>query len=395
MSRNSHVEFRFAERADSASKARTSSTKRGDEFEATIFDHFAQEIAEGRFYAKSECCRLRRKPKYFSRDRASEITFDISIEFRLPGVTDYFSVVLIECKNYTHAVPVDDAEEFFAKVQQVAGANAKAVIASTASFQAGAIEFARSKGIGLLRFVPPKDCKWVLQRSAATNTEADAFEDGCDVGAGLSQQDFRSDVFSFYLRSPRRDTYSLRTFFEDILLNAISQKQLRRLSSPKREKFLVAPFRSKDELEDFATSVHEKLHYAGGHVPLDALCDMERERTGLRVQLAVEPTLESIERQVLGRIDFRELRSTFTGSAARTLVVPDSRWHTNSRTTCWSTDVTCARSGATPRTLRWSANRLFTAPMSPAWSFKPTTWQRVFSFQKIRWLAIFGHSLLN
>ena len=43
--------------------------------------------------------------------------------------------MLIECKNYSHAVPVDYAEEFFAKVQQVAAANVKAVIASTASFQ--------------------------------------------------------------------------------------------------------------------------------------------------------------------------------------------------------------------------------------------------------------------
>jgi len=72
----------------------------------------------------------------------------------LPGSREYSALVLIECKNYGHPVPVDDVEEFFAKVQQVAAANAKATIASTASFQSGAREFAKSKGMGLIRRPP-------------------------------------------------------------------------------------------------------------------------------------------------------------------------------------------------------------------------------------------------
>lgn len=96
----------------------TSTTKRGDALEKLIYDFFAAEIAADRFFAKAECCRLRRKPKYFSRDRGSEITFDVSIEIFMPGAADYSTVFLIECKNYTHPVPVDDAEEFFTKVQK-------------------------------------------------------------------------------------------------------------------------------------------------------------------------------------------------------------------------------------------------------------------------------------
>ena len=75
---------------------------------------------------------------------------------------------LIECKDYSRPVPVDDVEEFFAKVQQVAPAKAKAIVVSSNSFQSGALEFACSKGIGLLRMFPESEFKWVLHRSLSS-----------------------------------------------------------------------------------------------------------------------------------------------------------------------------------------------------------------------------------
>jgi 16S rRNA A1518/A1519 N6-dimethyltransferase RsmA/KsgA/DIM1 with predicted DNA glycosylase/AP lyase activity len=126
-----------------------SSNQKGDALEQLIFDLFQAEINDGRFWAKQENCKIFRKKGYYSKDREKEIIFDVSIEIFLPNATEYSSLVLIECKNYGHRVPVDDTEEFFAKVQQVAAANSKAIIASTASYQSSALAYAKSKGIGL------------------------------------------------------------------------------------------------------------------------------------------------------------------------------------------------------------------------------------------------------
>ncbi len=289
--------------------SKISTTTRGDDLEKRIYDYFEIEIKAGRFFAKADCCKLRHKPKYFSRDRRSEITFDLSIEIYMPGATEYSAVFLIECKNYTHAVPVDDAEEFFTKVQQVAAAKAKAVIASTASFQNGAREFAKSKGIGLLRYFSYAECKWELMRSPATDNRINSLNNSAEVALGLSQQEHKSDVFDFFLQSPRRNTHSLQVFFEDFLLdNTFSSAQLKKIIKPENSDFEGIPFLEKNVLEEVASGILKSLKYTGGPVSLDLLCEIERKRCGLMVHLDVEPTPQYVERRILGRIDFKQLR---------------------------------------------------------------------------------------
>ena len=217
----------------------SSTTKTGAAFEEQIRNYFDEEILAGRFFAKPECCKVREKPKYHSRDRGGDITFDVSIEISLPGATEFSAVVLIECKNYTHPVPVDDVEEFFAKVQQVAAANAKAVLATTASFQSGAREFARSKGVGLLRYFDRKNCKWELMRSPSGGISGGA---SADVASGLSSLEYQSEVFDLYLQSPTRDTNSLCDFLEDLLLDeALSPSQLRRITNARTRQIDLPP----------------------------------------------------------------------------------------------------------------------------------------------------------
>src|SRR5687768_2166293 len=123
-----------------------STTRKGDALERIIRDLLQTEIEADRFYLKKDQCRIFWQKGYFSKDRGSKIVFDVAIEVYLPGTEEYSLLVLIECKNYGHRVPVNDAEEFFSKVQQVAAANCKAIIASTAAFQHGTVEYAKSKG---------------------------------------------------------------------------------------------------------------------------------------------------------------------------------------------------------------------------------------------------------
>ncbi len=144
-----------------------SSTLAGDNFEANIFNLFTDEISNERFFARPDCCKIFRKKGYYSKDREKEIVFDVSIEIYLPGSSSFSVLILIECKNYNHSVPIDDAEEFFAKIQQISGANIKGVIASTNSFQEGTLKYCTSKGIGLFRYFDRTKFKWVLHRSCS------------------------------------------------------------------------------------------------------------------------------------------------------------------------------------------------------------------------------------
>ncbi len=95
--------------------------------------------------------KMRKKPKYFSNERKSNITFDLSIEIWTPNAKNYILLYLIECKSYSRKIPVDDVEEFHRKITQVSGINAKAVFITDSTFQVSAFEFAKSNGMMLIQ----------------------------------------------------------------------------------------------------------------------------------------------------------------------------------------------------------------------------------------------------
>src|SRR5262249_2181897 len=158
---------------------------------------------------KSEYCSIFHQKAFYSRDRKSDIFFDVAIEVKLPGGRSPSIFCLIECKDYSHPVGVDDVEEFFAKVQQVAPANSKAVIVTRTSFQSGALEFARSKGIGLLRMFPDSDFKWVLHRSPSSMRLSRRLSQDSEIWSGLTKENYRSHRFDFFCNAGDTFTYSL------------------------------------------------------------------------------------------------------------------------------------------------------------------------------------------
>ncbi|MHC5746686.1 MAG: restriction endonuclease [Nostoc sp.] len=98
--------------------------------------------------------KISHKPAYYSRDRQKNINFDVSIEVCRKGAEMPHWIWIWECKNYSHKVPVDDVEEFHAKLNQVGSDKTKGTVISPSEFDEGAYEFARSKGIGLWRWIP-------------------------------------------------------------------------------------------------------------------------------------------------------------------------------------------------------------------------------------------------
>ncbi len=125
--------------------------KKGDAFENLCFQMISSALERKKFGLIPEYCTVSLRKGYYSNDRQSNIIFDISIEVWPPNADRFTLLYLIECKDYsTKPVPVDDVEEFYAKVTQVSGLNTKGIFITSNTFQKGAHTFARSKGIMLI-----------------------------------------------------------------------------------------------------------------------------------------------------------------------------------------------------------------------------------------------------
>lgn len=286
-------------------------TNAGNELERKIHDLFRREIDEDRFWAKKTNCRLYWKKKYYSKLRESEIIFDLAIEIWLPNAQSYSMLVLIECKNYTHSVPIDDAEEFFGKVQQVALANVKAVIVSTADFQKSTLNFAKSTGIGLIRYFDPSNFKWVLQRSPSAYAPSDGSSSSLTkhIDDILSQPNYKSDTFDLYLRSANQGTNSLWNFIDDLVRDSdISSEQISQIINTRSRQQLSIPFLSKPDIEERCAEILSDINYTGGKVSLEAICERERVFSNLIVETDVIPVESSIVYPALGCIIFEPLQ---------------------------------------------------------------------------------------
>lgn len=137
-------------------------TKKGNKFEKKVYSHLKHELDKGFLHVSGKNSIICRKKKYYSRDRDSDIVTDISIETYIRGAKDYSLLTVIECKDYAHNVPVDDIEEFHSKVQQISGLKTKAIFVTTAALQKGALKYAQSKGIAVIRFLPDDQVRHVL-----------------------------------------------------------------------------------------------------------------------------------------------------------------------------------------------------------------------------------------
>lgn len=290
-----------------------STSRKGDELEVAIFGLLKSEIDAGRFFAKKNCCRIYRRKGYYSKDRESDIVFDVSIEIYLPGSEDYSVLVLIECKNYGHSVPVDDIEEFFTKTQQVGAANTKAIVIASNSFQSGALVFAKTKRMGVARYFAPKELKWELRRSASAGYFFTETEENPNISIALSQDNYRSSVFDLFMQSPRKSTNALWDFFEDLAIDAdLDKKSFRALRNTRGRQPNLVPFLQKSEIESIADDVLASLAYEEGFVNLEEICARHPASQDLIIERYSSVDIEH-ENATLGRISFEPLRIELFG----------------------------------------------------------------------------------
>ncbi|GAA0556120.1 ImmA/IrrE family metallo-endopeptidase [Rheinheimera aquimaris] len=281
----------------------TSTIKKGNELEDVIFKILSSDIENGFFWAPSACCKIFQKKGYYSKDREKNIIFDISIEVFLPGKDAYSLLVLVECKNYNHKVPVDDVEEFYSKVQQVSGANIKAVVASSDALQDGAFKFSKSKGIGFLRYFSEKNSEWVLTRSPSCIGRSVKETEHASISQAILQQDFVGKGFEFYCFNGIDFTNSIHYFFERLMLSDVPESQIGQFKKIRTD--ILIP-RSSVSYVDFSfiesksNELLKLIGYFNGFVRDDKLVDVAKEKYGLSLDLGAELPLG-----VLGTVDFQ------------------------------------------------------------------------------------------
>ncbi|MBT4101182.1 MAG: ImmA/IrrE family metallo-endopeptidase [Gemmatimonadetes bacterium] len=277
----------------------------GNELEEKIASFLQDELDNNAFWARSDCCTLFRKKAYYSPKRQADITFDIAIEIRAPGNDSLSMLVLVECKNYADAVPVGEIETFHSQIQQVSGANVKGIVASRSELQSGALNLARSMGLGLIRDLNGERFKWELRRSASYSADPTASESDDRIRLGMTQRDFSSHFFDMYCVSASRYTNSLGAVLEDfVAASDIDTTDLGRITNRRRRRRRVVPFIDKSSLEDVASMALGSDATADGPTSFEQICMGERERTGLRI-VEQAPTKETVfSEEILGRITF-------------------------------------------------------------------------------------------
>jgi Zn-dependent peptidase ImmA (M78 family) len=141
--------------------------KVGDKFENESYLLIQQGIERGDFGISEANAKVFRKKGYYSKDREKEIVFDLSIEVWPPNAEKYSLLFIVECKSSPsgNKVPVDDIEELYSKISQVAGGGVKGVMITDSSFQSGGLTFAKNKNIMLIEVDKDGNQSIVLHRT--------------------------------------------------------------------------------------------------------------------------------------------------------------------------------------------------------------------------------------
>jgi len=294
-------------------------TKKGDVFEREVFNFFKNEITSNRFYVKKEYCKIFSKKGYYSKDRSKDIIFDIAIEIYLPNQKEYSILIIIECKNYNHKVPVDDVEEFYQKVEQISGGNTKAIIVTSNAFQEGTFNFSHSKGIGLLRYRNQKDLDWVLPRSPSSIVSYKYAQTQKDsVYTNLRSEAYTNNFFdcNFFFNYQYTNSFSLfiSTLIEYKITKSLKKSLLSIQTIFNEVKDLVKYIDNK-MMEQLTSDILSKIDYKDGKVNLDKISTFLEENNNIKIFYN-----QNLNQGVLGEIDFVNNKICIDNKQCETLV---------------------------------------------------------------------------
>lgn len=145
--------------------------KDGTEYEDKVFRLVKQLLSDKTLPYDPSLSVFHRTRSYHSADRNADIKFENVVELFAKGVDPSNGqpslVIIFECKAYTSVVDVSEVEEFKSKLEQIKGFRAKGYMVTLRGFRRAALNYAKSNGIGLIRFIPEDQIQFVLYHMTA------------------------------------------------------------------------------------------------------------------------------------------------------------------------------------------------------------------------------------
>lgn len=266
--------------------------EKGDYFENISYALVKQKVENSELGVLPSQSVVFQQKGYYSKDREDEIIFDISIEVTLAGADKYFFLYLIECKNYSKNVPVDDLEEFYSKVSQVSGLNIKAMFISNMGFSKGAYKFARSKNISLVEVNSNLTFNIILHKSNAIERQKienqyseHNFDINDPIGKLLIAEKIKRNLEKLVLSS----------FIEYVKSTEIVRKS-------------DIPKLSGDEIDEIVIEILKEIQAGfvtrGHRLDLNKVMDFIINVLGYEILFSSESRKDSSERIVLASVDF-------------------------------------------------------------------------------------------
>jgi hypothetical protein len=276
-----------------------SPTARGSDFEKQVFSCLEEELKAGRLFYMPECSAIYHQKRYHSADRKSSIIFDIAIEVTFARMQTPSVYCLVECKDHGRKIQADEVEAFYAKIQQVASAAAKGIIVTRSSFQPAALEYARAKHIGILRF---PERKWDLMRSVTARYAASLAVGERAIREGLLEETHQTPGLECICNFGDTFTYSPYDFFGAITTDVLDEWSF--IVATERPMPAAVPFISRAAIDDQCSTIHDAVGHKDGPVSLDTICEWQAKSCGLKVVRNVKADKEAVAKGILGNITF-------------------------------------------------------------------------------------------
>lgn len=138
--------------------------KKGDQFEKIGIELIHKLICEQQILIDQKFIRQFSKKKYPCRSRNGMVEFDYVIEVWAPNAERCSLYYFIECKDYKSRVGVDKLKKFHNDIQEVTGANAKAIFITKSLLQEGAKSYADANGFMVIQANSVADYKIIFHK---------------------------------------------------------------------------------------------------------------------------------------------------------------------------------------------------------------------------------------
>ena len=262
----------------------------GNELEQAIFDLLKEQQNAGEYLIGTlppDRCKIRRKPRYFSKEREADVEFDVSIELRREKHLEPQQIIIFECKNYSGGVPDSEIRDFSDKLSDIGRDNTKGVIVITSRLQSGAEKVARSRKLGIIKY-DPYGLQFLAERRFTDNIKSKHAKASI---LGSSSR-LRSLKFAAFFSGKYYD--NVRQFLTEVAGEKLEKSEVQILSKTQ------FPFLRADDIESATSQLQAMTGYDDGQVDLHKIC----EELSIDLAMSASPCDTQHEHEILGRADF-------------------------------------------------------------------------------------------